>query len=79
MQQKLISIGNSAGIIIPQSIRTDINIGDMLDIQKENGKIVVSKIKRTTKKQSPITAKFAQMVDSFMTDHKDVLQELANK
>jgi putative addiction module antidote len=78
MTQKIITIGNSLGIILPQSIRKDIDLqlGDEVEIKEENNKILVSKVK---KKQPKLTTKFAQMVDEFMTEHEDVLQELANK
>ncbi|HXS15414.1 MAG TPA: AbrB/MazE/SpoVT family DNA-binding domain-containing protein [Candidatus Saccharimonadales bacterium] len=78
MTQKIITIGNSLGIILPQSIRknVDLHMGDEVEVKEENNKILVSKVK---KKQPKLTAKFAQMVDDFMTEHEDVLQELANK
>ena len=80
MTQKVIQIGNSAGIILPQIIRNDndIHIGDELEFQQEVKGILIKKVK-TKKKKSPVTTQFAQMVDEFMRDHADVLQELANK
>ncbi len=74
MTLKVIQVGNSAGIIIPQVMRTDndINIGDTIEVH-------ITKIKKLRRKKAPISTKFAQMVDEFMTEHADVLQELAKK
>lgn len=78
-QQMIIKIGNSAGIILPKNIREESNlqVGDNVTLNQIRGKIVL--VKTSRKKQPPITAKFAHMVDEFMTDHKDILRELANK
>lgn len=82
MAQTVIKIGNSAGVILPQSIREEnnIQIGDTIDFTPTGvkGKIVLAKTKNKTKKPT-ITTKFAQMVDEFMTEHEDVLRELAGK
>lgn len=80
MTLKVIKIGNSAGIILPQIIRqeNDIHIGDDLEFRQEAKGILIKKVKKQ-KKNTPVTIKFAQMVDEFMTQHEDVLQELANR
>ncbi|HSD98808.1 MAG TPA: AbrB/MazE/SpoVT family DNA-binding domain-containing protein [Patescibacteria group bacterium] len=81
MNQTVIKIGNSVGIILPQSLRKehDIRIGDVINLNpKDNGTILLSKVKKM-KKLSGLNPRFAQMVDSFMTEHQDVLQELAKK
>lgn len=78
MTLKVIQIGNSAGIILPHMLRSeeDIEVGDELEIQKGKKGYLLTKVKKTKK---PVSDKFAQMVDEFMTAHEDVLQELAKK
>lgn len=82
MNQTVIKIGNSLGIIIPQRLREENGIaaGDTIALhQAQNkGDILLSKVKKTIK-PSKLTTRFAQMVDEFMTEHEDVLQELAKK
>lgn len=81
MTQKFIQIGNSVGIILPQEIRatSDIQVGDTVDIRQKGATILLANIKKGKKPTKTLTPKFAQMVDEFMTEHKDVLQELAKR
>lgn len=80
MQQTIIKVGNSAGIVLPQGIRKDIGleIGDSVKISKgKKGEIVVSKARKI--KTGGVNAKFMKMVDEFIVEHEDVLKELANR
>lgn len=79
MTQRAIQIGNSVGIILPQLLREEvgINVGDEVIVEKRNGQIVLSAPKK--KLASDIDAKFAKMVDAFITEHEDVLKELAKR
>jgi len=81
MNQTVIKIGNSVGIILPAGLREEngIQIGDKVSLNQGNqkGKILISTIQK--KRKTPVSAKFAQMVDEFMTDHEDVLQKLAQR
>jgi putative addiction module antidote len=78
MEQTVIKVGNSIGVIIPKNLRNGLKAGDKVVIGGEKDKITVSPV---AKKQTTggVNAKFMKMVDEFMTEHKDVLQELANK
>lgn len=71
MVQQLISIGNSIGVIIPKNVLKEKNIklGDKVELD-------IKPIKTTTK---GVDARFMKMVDEFIEDHKDVLQQLADR
>ncbi len=78
MLQKVIQIGNSLGIIIPQALQKNspLKKGDVIDIEKNDGKYIVTLKKKIT---GGVDAKFMKMVDEFMDEHVDVLKELANR
>lgn len=71
MVQRLISIGNSVGVIIPKNILKEKNIklGDRVELD----------IKPIKLQAEDIDAKFMKMADEFIEEHKDVLQALANR
>jgi len=79
MLQTMIQIGNSVGIILPKDVREEMGfrIGDKIVVEKKNNKIVLSSAKK--KLSTGVNAKFMKMVDDFANEHKDVLEELANK
>lgn len=78
MLQKVIQIGNSIGVIIPQVLQKNspLKKGDVIDIEKNNGKYIVSLKKKLT---GGVDARFMKMVDEFMDEHDDVLKELASR
>ncbi len=78
MLQKVIKIGNSIGVTLPQAFRQEvgIKIGDKVDIKEKNGKIILSPAKKST---SGVDAKFMKIVDKFMNEHEDVLAELSKR
>ncbi|OGH18584.1 MAG: hypothetical protein A2868_02360 [Candidatus Levybacteria bacterium RIFCSPHIGHO2_01_FULL_40_15b] len=78
MEQTVVRIGNSVGIIIPQQIRksTGINAGDKVLVEEKNKKIGIYPIKKAV---GGVNAKFMKMVNEFMEEHRDVLQALANR
>ena len=79
MQQKVIQIGNSAGIVIPQSIRKEVGLkpGSKVTIEKKGDDIVISP--QAKKLAGGVDAKFMKSVDEFMEEHEDVLKELAKR
>lgn len=78
MEQTVIKVGNSAGVIIPQKILSSAGIkpGDKVMLEEKNKKISISPIKRIA---GGVNAKFMKMVNEFMEEHRDVLQALANR
>lgn len=79
MQQKVIQIGNSSGIILPQLIRQQIGIkpGDNVEVNTKGRDIIISASRK--KKTGGVNLKFAKMLDEFIIEHDDVLQELAKR
>lgn len=79
MKTKIRKIGNSAGIIIPKEVRkeTGLKLGDAVMVGMHGHSIIISPQKKKRKKD--ITNKFVKMVDEFITEHEDVLEELAKK
>jgi len=79
MEQKVIQIGNSVGIILPQVIRQDmnVNVGDKVILKKKGNDIVISTPKKAL--APDVDVKFAAMVDDFLVEHDDVLRKLAKR
>lgn len=82
MQQKIIQIGNSSGIILPKELMSDLGIqaGSVVELEKDaTGKgFHVSKkgIKATS---SSITPHFLHILDKVNKQYSYALKELANK
>ena len=78
MEQRVIQIGNSVGVVIPQLLRkeTGIKVGDKIVVKKKGANIILSSLKKKTR---GVNAKFMKMVDDFVTEHQDVLKELAKR
>lgn len=79
MMQKLIQIGNSVGIIIPQVFRNEAGLkpGDKVEVRLKGNDVVLSRSKKEL--SGGVNAKFMKIVDDFITEHKDVLNELAKR
>ncbi len=76
--KRLVQIGNSYGVILPLELRRQNNLGKKSEIdfrQTKEGILIVKK----KKVKSGINTKFAKMVDDFITEHEDVLKELAHR
>lgn len=78
MEQTVINIGNSAGIIIPQKILKSAGIkpGDKVMVEEKGRKISITPAKKIA---GGVDAKFMKMVDEFIEEHKDVLQALSER
>ena len=79
MDIKVIPIGNSAGIILPQKLREkkNINIGDTLILNEKAEDLQFTPAKKNS--DSGVNLTFAKTVDEFMKEHEDVLRELATR
>lgn len=79
MEMKVVQIGNSAGVVIPKQIRKDlgIRVGENVSLNKMGKKIVINNPKK--KNANKVDLKFVKMVDEFMNEHEDALQELAKR
>lgn len=78
MEQTIINIGNSNGVIIPQKILKSAGIksGDKVIVEEKDKSI---SIKPVTDIADGVDPKFMKMVDEFIEEHKDVLTLLSNR
>lgn len=77
MEQTVIQVGNSIGVVIPARLRSGLKAGDKVIVAGDPRAITISPLKETL--AGGVDAKFMQMVDSFITEHEDVLKELAKR
>lgn len=78
MEQTVITIGNSSGIIIPKKVMqtADIKSGDTVLVEAKGGKITLEPVKKV---HGGVDPKFMKMVDEFIEGHKDVLVALSKR
>lgn len=78
MEQKVIKVGNSLGIIIPQKVLNTVGIkqGDTVIVKDDNKNISISPVKTLA---GGVDVHFMKVVDEFIEEHKDVLQELSQR
>ena len=79
MAQTFINIGNSVGVIIPSNLREQNGVkpGGKVDIKQVKEGILIAPSKKQL--AGDVNVEFAKMVDEFITDHEDVLKELAHR
>ena len=77
VQQTVIQIGNSLGVILPKPVRGNLKAGDKVVVTGKQDTISIAPLK--TKQAGGVDAKFMQMVDEFITEHEDVLKELSHR
>lgn len=77
--QKLYKTGNSISVTIPKEYLKDLNlmVGSQVVVEKSGHKLIV--MPKTRALASGVDQKFVKMVDEFINDHEDVLQELSNR
>lgn len=79
LTQKLYKNGNSVAVTIPKQYLRELNLRDGSDVIVDvKGKALVV-IPKTKIIAGGVDSQFAHMVDEFMNEHEDVLQELARK
>lgn len=79
MEQRVIQIGNSVGVVLPQDIRQTLGLrrGDRVVLNKKGDDIVISRSKKSL--AGGVNDRFMKIVDDFIDEHEDVLQELARR
>ena len=81
MEQTVIKIGNSVGVVIPQVLQKDsmLKPGDRVIIEKDtmSDSFIVSK--KGNAKRSSITPEFLGWLKKFNQKHKDALAQLAKR
>ena len=80
MKQKIIKIGNSAGIILPKEIRKELGLklGDSVAIEY-NAQEGVAQIGSKNKTSPSIQPEFYDWLQKFNAKYKTALTELAKK
>ena len=78
MKTKIRKIGNSAGVLLPKTVREEagLKLGDAVMVGMRGQDILISPKKE---KKKVIDTKFAKVVDEFMNEHEDVLKELSKR
>lgn len=76
---KVFKNGNSLAVTVPKTYAHQLSIrdGSQIEWRKTNQGLILKPQNKT--KVSGVDQKFAQMVDEFIKDHEDVLQELAHR
>ena len=81
MEQKLVKIGNSAGVLIPKKIlkKMGLSVGSIVNIEEtENGSVIVRKVDPKTKTQNRAASQeFKKWLDRVMKEDGEVLDDLA--
>lgn len=75
--RKVFKNGNSLAVTVPKAYAHQLSIRDGSQVEwekRDNGLFL-----KTSKPIKGVNQKFAKMVDEFIEDHKDVLQELAHR
>lgn len=77
LTQKLYKNGNSVAVTIPKEYLKELNLRDGSQVLvKTRGQELVVSSKATA---TGVDQKFAKMVDEFISEHEDVLQELSQR
>lgn len=79
LTQKLYRSGNSIAVTIPKKYLEQLNLkeGGLVVVKKKGRELVVTPEAKTV--ATGVDPKFARMVDEFINEHEDVLQELSQK
>ena len=81
MEQRVIQIGNSVGVIIPRVLQKESTLkpGDRIIVEKDpvGDSFIVSK--KGTQKHLSVTPEFFSWLKKFNNKYKDALAELAKK
>lgn len=79
LTQKLYRNGNSVAVTIPKEYLKELRLrdGSEVVVNRKGQELVVTSKKKAS--LEGVNDRFARMVDEFMLDHQDVLQELAKR
>lgn len=77
--QKIFKTGNSVAVTIPKNYLEELNlkVGVEVVMEKRDQELVVTP--KRAKLAPEVDAKFMKMVDEFINEHEDVLQELSKR
>ena len=81
MEQTIITIDNSQGIIIPQKVlgASGIKVGDKVIVEGNNKKITVSPVKKVTQVNDVVDEEVYALAKKLLKRYSKAFAELANK
>ena len=79
MEQKVIQVGNSIGIVIPQQLRTGFKPGDKVVVEKDTDGTILVNAYGKKHARSSVTPAFFSIVEKVNKRYAAALRELANK
>lgn len=81
MEQTIITIGNSQGIIIPQKIlgASGIKVGDKVIVEEKDKKITVSPVKKASQANDIVDAEVYAVAKKLLKRYGKAFAQLANK
>lgn len=82
MLQKIIQIGNSAGIIIPKSLLNDLHLreGSQVVIEKDDaGKFLVIANKNIKRKKASLSPRFLKILERVNKQYGQAFRQLAKQ
>jgi putative addiction module antidote len=79
LTQKLYRNGNSVAVTIPKEYLEELQLkeGSEVVVEKRAEEVVITSRKQILAQD--VDGKFAKMVDDFISEHEDVLQELSQR
>lgn len=80
MQQKIIQVGNSTGVIIPKSLLDQVGLqaGSEVEIEQDTQTNVLV-ISKKGQKRSSVSTRFLEILERVNQKYKAALKELAEK
>ena len=79
LTQKLYKNGNSVAVTIPRQYLDELNLTEGSEVVVEKKGFELRITSKTRVLTSDVDTKFMAMLDSFVTDHEDVLKKLAQE
>lgn len=83
MEMRVVQIGNSIGVIIPQPLRRKIGLklGDKVEVNEGSyhDEVIIRKNGKKALARSTITPEFVSWLESFNKRYSSALKELAQK
>lgn len=77
--RKVFRNGNSLAVTVPKAYAHQLSIRDGSKVEWKQTTQGLTLIPQKRTKVAGVDSKFAKMVDEFIKEHKDVLQELSQK
>ena len=77
--RKVFKNGNSLAVTVPKEFAHELHVRDGSEVEWQKTAKGLLLVPQKKVKTGAVNEKFAKMVDEFITEHEDVLKELAQK